>query len=241
MGLFQLLKKGHKVNIAATQTRGYKKKERTRKKLVESAIDLIGQHDVGGFTLLGLAEAAEMSNGTVYNYFSTREEVLDAVAEEVTSRFSEFIAVLAQAGNSGAERVSMGLRLYIQRAQQDPRWAKALLKLVDSHLQLNSAVIAFIAHDVRLGVQSGEFDVPHEASAVNMIVGAGLIAIRTVVEGVATMYVGHDMALMVLRALGIKKKEAERIASLALPTLGSAEEEAQPRKRGRPRKIVQVL
>ena len=115
---------------------------------------------------LGLAEAAEMSNGTVYNYFSTKEEVLDAVAIELASRFSGTVRVLGESTSCGAERVSLGTRLYIQRAKEDPQWAKALVRLVNFHMGLNSAVASFIASDIRAGVEEGHFELADEALAL---------------------------------------------------------------------------
>lgn len=219
-------------------TRGYKKKERTRRKLVETAIDMVGSQDIGSLTLLGLAEASEMSNGTVYNYFATKEDLLSAVAEEVSSKFSEFIAAVEGNGDRAAERVSMGIRMHIQRAKEDPKWARALLRLVSTHIQVNSAVVAFIANDVQMGIDQTEFDVEDQSTAVSLIVGAGLIAIRAVLEGWASPNIDREMPLMVLKGLGVKKRDALKIVQLPMPDLVPIMETTLQSKRGRPRKVA---
>lgn len=224
--------------IEPTLSRGHKKKERTRKKLIESAVELLGTRDVGDFTLLGLAEAAEMSNGTVYNYFSTKDEVLDAVAIELASRFSSTVRVLGESTTCGAERVSLGTRMYIQRAKEDPQWAKALVRLVNFHVGLNSAVASFISSDIHAGVVEGDFELQDENLAMNMLVASGLLGMRSVIEGTASETIGEDLAFMILRAFGMKSRDATRIVKQPLPVVKVEKEPAPIRKRGRPKKVA---
>ncbi|HCB40298.1 MAG TPA: TetR/AcrR family transcriptional regulator, partial [Gammaproteobacteria bacterium] len=66
-------------------TRGFKKKARTRQTLVDAAIRIYAEKGVGALLLNELAERAGVSNGTVYNYFKTREEVLQAVGIELAN------------------------------------------------------------------------------------------------------------------------------------------------------------
>ncbi|HEX4844298.1 MAG TPA: TetR/AcrR family transcriptional regulator [Limnobacter sp.] len=223
---------------AEVLTRGHKKKERTRRKLIESAMELLATRDVGELTLHGLAEAAEMSNGTVYNYFDSRESVLDAVAIELATRFSSTIELLNASTQSGAERVSTGLRLYVERARKDPAWAKALLRVVNFHEGLSSAFAAFVRADINHGIKSGEFTVADASVALDLIISAGLGAIRAVLEGRAPKDYSEEMAFMLLRALGVSSAKAIKIASRALPALPVESDKVvvPVRKRGRPRK-----
>lgn len=219
-------------------TRGHKKKERTRKKLIDAAMELLATRDVGELTLHGLAEAAEMSNGTVYNYFDSREAVLDAVAIELATRFSGTIEVLNSSTQSGAERVSTGLRLYSERARVDPSWAKALLRVVNFHEGLSSAFAAFVMADIQQGIKAEEFTVSNPSVALDLIVSAGLGAIRAVLEGRSSKDYPEQMAMMLLRALGVPTAKAQKTASKPLPEIPVEPEKpiVPIRKRGRPRK-----
>lgn len=51
-----------------------------------------------------------MSNGTVYNYFRTREQVLEAVSLELAVQLSRHIAAVSVGIASGAERLTIGMR-----------------------------------------------------------------------------------------------------------------------------------
>ena len=62
------------------RTRGYKKKERTRRQLVEAGVRVLAARGEG-LTVSDVVAEAEVSNGTFYNYFPDREVFIDAVAE----------------------------------------------------------------------------------------------------------------------------------------------------------------
>ncbi|PTU04005.1 TetR/AcrR family transcriptional regulator, partial [Pseudomonas sp. HMWF031] len=54
-------------------TRGHKKRERTRRGLVDAALRLVARKEVGDIGLFEVAAEAAVSNGTIYNYFRTRD------------------------------------------------------------------------------------------------------------------------------------------------------------------------
>ena len=62
------------------RTRGFKKKERTRRQLVEAGVRVLAARGEG-LTVSDVVAEAEVSNGTFYNYFPDREVFIDAVAE----------------------------------------------------------------------------------------------------------------------------------------------------------------
>ena len=74
---------------------------------------------VGGLALNTLAEEAGVSNGTVYNYFRSREAVLEAVGLELTVQLSEQILTVSEAVDSGAERLSIAVRTFMNKARSD--------------------------------------------------------------------------------------------------------------------------
>jgi AcrR family transcriptional regulator len=61
--------------------------DHTHKLIVDTAVDLLENVEVPELTIRATAQAAGMSERTVYRYFATRERFLDAVAQEVRRRF----------------------------------------------------------------------------------------------------------------------------------------------------------
>jgi AcrR family transcriptional regulator len=64
-------------------------KELTRKKLLAGAIQLFSQQGFGGTTTATLARAMELSHGTVFVHFPTREDLIVAVIDEFGGRLAE--------------------------------------------------------------------------------------------------------------------------------------------------------
>jgi len=65
------------------------KRERTHAQLVDAALRVIARKDAAALSILELAHEARVSHGTVYNYFRTREEIVDAVALRLADSFTE--------------------------------------------------------------------------------------------------------------------------------------------------------
>ena len=61
-----------------TLTRGHKKKARTRQLLLDTALEVLAEQGEG-FTVADLASRAGVSHGTFYNYFSDRDQLIEAL------------------------------------------------------------------------------------------------------------------------------------------------------------------
>ncbi|MCJ1886452.1 TetR/AcrR family transcriptional regulator [Pseudomonas sp. LA21] len=198
-------------------TRGHKKRERTRRGLIDAALRLVARKEVGEIALLEVATEAEVSNGTIYNYFRTREEVLEAVGIAMADEFSDAISALSADVHSGAQRLSIGVRMFIRRAAEDHQWASALLRIFHFDQAIRSRLAAHVLEDLQEGRREGALSYHDESVALDLVVSCTTGAMRSVVEGRAVA--GHDMqvAEMILKALGATPARARKIASLPLP------------------------
>lgn len=198
-------------------TRGYKKKARTRQQLIEGALRIYARKGSAELALNELAEEAGVSNGTIYNYFRTREDVLEAVGIALAEQLSHHIAGVSVGVESGAERLSIGVRTFMQHALSDPERASALIKVVRYAEGMRSALADNLRADLQLGSQQGDFAYADEEIAMSLVLSATLGAMTAVIEGhVADR---HDMIIaeMILRALGVSVQKAKRIACLPMP------------------------
>lgn len=204
-------------------TRGHKKRERTRLGLVDAARRLAARKELGEIALLEVAAEAQVSNGTIYNYFRTRDEVLEAVGIAMATEFSDSITALSTEVHSGAQRLCIGVRMFIGRAADDPQWASALLRIIHFGHAMRSRLAAQVLDDLREGHREGAFAFADESIALDLVLSCTTGAMRAVVEG--RMVAEHDVqvAEMILKALGVTPAKAWKIASLPLPvsaTLG---------------------
>ena len=202
---------------ADTLTRGYKKKARTRQQLLDAALRIYARAGVGGLALNTLAEEAGVSNGTVYNYFRTREEVLEAVGLELAVQLSQQILVFSEAVSSGAERLCIAVRTFMGKALDDPEWTRALITIVRYAEGMRSALATYLRADLQAGRQQGDFDYANEEMAMAMVVSATMGAMNLVVEGIEVEDADRIAAEMILQSLGVAARKARHIASLPLP------------------------
>lgn len=200
-------------------TRGYKKKMRTRRQLIDAALRIYARKGVGEMALNELAEEAGVSNGTVYNYFRTREDVLDAVGIALADQLSHQVVEASIGVTQGVERMAIGIRRYIRQAAQDPEWARALVSVARYTEGMLSALAIYVRADLQLGQQQGDFRFADEEVALGLVLAATMGSMTAAVNGMKAG--NHDslVAEMILMALGVQPEKAHTVANLPIPRL----------------------
>jgi len=184
---------------------------------VDAALRLVARKEVGEIALLEVATEAAVSNGTIYNYFRTREEVLEAVGIAMAAEFSDAISDLSADVTCGAQRLAIGVRMFLCRAAVDHQWANALLRIIHFDQAMRSRLATHVLGDLRAGLRSGMFSYEDEGVALDLVLSCTTGAMRSIVEGRAVE--GHDVRVtkMVLQALGVSLAKASKIAAKPLP------------------------
>jgi len=198
-------------------TRGHKKKARTRQQLLDAALKIYAHKGAGELALNELAREAGVSNGTVYNYFRTKEDVLEAVSLTLAEELSHEVARINDSVASGAERVAIGIRAFILRAAGNPEWAGALINIVRYAEGMRSALEIYVRNDIRAGFCQGQFHYEDENLAVGMLVSGVISAMIAIVE--SRFKEGDDriVASMLLQSLGMNSKNARFVANKSMP------------------------
>ncbi len=203
-------------------TRGHKKKARTRRQLVAAAIEVIGERGEA-FTISDVADRAGVSNGTFYNYFDDRDALIDAVVPEVLGTFATESAISIEEADP-AVRFATITALALARAVAAPEATRVWLRF-DAIQQAVTAgeVIAHLRADLRAGVSAGRFTIADEDAALDVIVGAIVLASRHLVDraeaadDTAEGSVGYRIGVVaqLLSSLGITTDEAATLAEAA--------------------------
>ena len=198
------------------------KRERTRRQLLAAAVSVFSARGIAGATMQEIGATAEMSTATVYNHFSTRDEVVHAVAAWLAETMCTAIAESYDHIGQAAERMSIGNRRYIWLAEQSPSWALLLLDVMDAAPAQLLRILEYPLGDLRLGLQQKSFRIAGEAAAMNLIGGTVSQAMRSVALGAAPPGHGVAVATTVLRGLGVPFEKAAQIAARPLPALRPA-------------------
>lgn len=192
---------------------------RTRALLLDAALRVFARKGAGAAAIHEIAAEAGVANGTFYNYFRSREELLDAASARLTERVHDAISASYADVVDPAERVAIGCRRFVLQAMDDPTWAAALLRVWASAPLLHQHGAAAVLQDLRAGRRRGRFKMPSEAAALDLLQGAVLAGMRTVLERRAGAEHAAAVAALILRGLGVADAEAVKIAARPLPPL----------------------
>jgi AcrR family transcriptional regulator len=195
-------------------------RDRTRGLLLEAAVRVFARKGAGAAAIHEIAAEAGVANGTFYNYFRSREELVAATSLRLAERFDARIAASVAGVADPAERVAIGVRRFVLHAHEDPTWGAALVRVWASTPVLRMHTATGLLADLRAGRRRGRLDFPSEPAAVDLVQGSVLAGMRTVLEGRDPARHASDVAALVLRGLGVAPAEADRIARRRLPALG---------------------
>jgi AcrR family transcriptional regulator len=138
-----------------------KRKARTREAILEAAMQIVMQHGVEALSMREIAGYIDYSPSGLYEYFSSKEEIIDALVDE---GFARLTAHLKQGihGETALSRLQEVGKVYMQFALQEPQ----LYLLMFNHIPLapyplseveQNAAYAQLVQIIRDGLLSGEF------------------------------------------------------------------------------------
>ncbi len=197
----------HRPRVAA------ERRARMRRKLVESALLVFAEKGVDASVIEDVIAAAGVSRGTFYNYFHTNADLLMAAIEELGNEVVEVIEQRVRAMASPAARLFTGLRLYLDAACRFPLFARFLARVGPQAIGPDNLVYKYIAIHIAEGIRAGEFVDAPVGVALDMVVGAGLIAVARISAGQANDAYLDAMLLALARSLGLGKRRALALLS----------------------------
>jgi AcrR family transcriptional regulator len=195
--------------------------QRTRTRLQEAARRVFGRKGMA-VSINDVVEAAGISRPSFYNYYTTVEQLLESVTEDMVAELNAQIDASVRGVDDPAARIAIGIRQYCKWAHDDPDWANFLLHFGLLNPHIIEVMRRSLLRDIELGVQSGRFPIGNDQvnGVFALIVGGALAAIMMIRRGVdGHLAIGQKTAQAALRALGIKPKDAAAVSRLPLPEL----------------------
>jgi AcrR family transcriptional regulator len=197
--------------IEEKPSRGHKKRERTRHQLISAGLAILAEKGEA-LTISDVVARAEVSNGTFYNYFADRDELIDALAEH------SLLSLAAESASQTtdqdpARRFAFATLRVLSRVAEDPTWGRAVLRLLDRHRSYSRDIAGYLREDLAAGFDEGRFEFGPDEITLDVLLGLIWMSVRRIVRGDA----GPDHAERVLERalviLGISKDEARTLAA----------------------------
>jgi AcrR family transcriptional regulator len=209
-----------------TQTRGARRRARTRQKLTSAARGLIAEKGVEGLRISEITERADVALGSFYNHFESKEELVEEVVSDTIEAMAAAIEATMETLADPAEAVSFATRRFVRVAWENAELASLLVNLDRADAQFERAVLPYALAAIDRGTAAGRFQVEDAHLALIGIVGATLAVMRAILDG----RFGPDADVLhaesVLRAMGLDPTDAHEVSTRELPALdvGSAAE-----------------
>jgi AcrR family transcriptional regulator len=179
--------------------------DHTQQLILGSAIELLEEATFSDLTVRAVAARAGMSERTVFRYFATRDDFLDAVAGAVTARIDlppspatleellRFPDVLYRRFEAGAAltRAALHTELFarMRNAHARERWV-AVRQIVDAHAPRRSeAEREIAAANIRyhLSATSWHYYRFYFGFSLERTIDCGLMVVRQAIEGVGPL------------------------------------------------------
>ncbi|MDJ0105039.1 TetR/AcrR family transcriptional regulator [Rhodococcus erythropolis] len=209
-------------NSSTTPTqssRHRRRREKTRARLIDAARTLVAERGVDAVGLSDITEAADLGVGTFYNYFHSRDEIVEAVAEESIETLGARMDLMTADMSDAAEVFSSSLRHLVRHAISDPLWGWFVVRLGVAHPKLIAILGPRATRDLLRGVDSGRFTIRDVEIATSCVFGALLSTLHHVVSARTQDGADEVFAQAMLCMVGVLPDEARVVAARPLPPL----------------------
>ncbi|WP_167104482.1 TetR/AcrR family transcriptional regulator [Mycobacterium sp. DL592] len=203
------------MTTSAKPTRTERLRQRTRRQLLDAGRVLIAAKGVPGLRIQEITEHADIALGSFYNYFSSKEEFLEAVITESLSDLASAIISNADEAADPAEVVAVACLRVIRLARSEPDFARLIVNISHSDTVFGDALHPHARTAVENGIATGRFAVPDIEVLLTAIFGGALALIREILDGRHGPDAERAFAQFALTALGLPPADAEAVVTKA--------------------------
>ncbi|MCP5068790.1 MAG: TetR/AcrR family transcriptional regulator [bacterium] len=199
--------------------RAARRRERTRAKLLVAAHAVIARKGTDATTIQQITEEADVGFGPFYNYFASKEAIIEAMISEAEETFANTLDQISDAVEDSAEVVAASVRFLMERVIDEPDWGHFLLHTRLSVAHLETGFGARLVRDVRVGMEAGRFHIEDPEATLFAVGGTVFALIAACLDGVIEVEAPERTATLALNLLGIPNPEASEVAHRPLPPL----------------------
>ena len=193
-----------------------------QKRIHAAAMELYATLGVSRVGVSELASAAGIARGTVYKNVRSADGLFEDVATQSIVDMTRRVKASFVGIDDPAQQMAVGVRQYIRRAHEEPRWGRFMNCFGFSNATMQALWATDPMANLQAGIESRRYLITTQqlTTVLGMIAGATLAAMLPVLEGHGTWRdVGSDTAELLLIALGLTREEAFALARVPLPSL----------------------
>lgn len=207
----------HRVRVGA------ERRSKTRLKLLECALGVLHEKGLDSAVIEDFIAAAGVSRGTFYNHFDTVNQLLLALATEMSDELLATVDPIVLTIKNPVERFSAGTRLYMHVAVLYPMWG-AFISRVGTRVATRGQLIEkYLTRDLTDALAAGLIKVDNVLIARDMVLGSIFYGIETMVTEPTHASHPEHLIKTALRGLCLSESMAHKIAFAPLPIPASVD------------------
>jgi AcrR family transcriptional regulator len=195
-----------------------RRRAETRGSLLGAAQQLFAEQGVDATRINEITDRADVGFGSFYTYFADKDAIVEAVLHDMTEQHGSAVDALTADLDDPAEVVAVAHRHFVRLAAADPVWGRLVVRLEPTHHVLVRALGGRARRDAEAGIAAGRFHVDDVGLMLHTMGGALLGTILAVLDGTAGDDVDIRHAELVLRMLGMTRRDAAAVARRPLPS-----------------------
>ena len=196
---------------------GALRRERMRRKLLAAALRVFAERGIDAPLIDDFIASAGVARGTFYNYFSTTEELLDAVTSELSDAILTNIDKVVLTLDDPLQRVATGCLLYLHIGVDFPSWGAFVMRTKFRRKSIGKLMDEYLMRDLELAHRAGQLEYPSVRAARDLLHASLAQAIVTVIDGDAPRKHLREILALGLRGIGATTARARKLSLLPVP------------------------
>ncbi len=199
----------------AALTRTQRQQQRTRRLLLDAGRELVAANGVSGLRVQDVTERADIALGSFYNYFDSKDALLEAVISETLSAMAAATVADVDETTDPADVVAMANLRVVGLARSEPDLARLIVNIAHSESMFGDAVHPHARLAVERGIAGGRFIVADVEVLLTAVIGGAFALIREILDGRHGPQAEVAFARHVLASLGLRPEEALEVVTRA--------------------------
>lgn len=182
-----------------------------RSLLLNSAMRLMLENRVSTPSIDDIISAAGVSRGTFYKYFPSSDAIVREIVGKMAEQWVRAADPIVRDHDDPAEHIARGIRLASILTVHQPEVAGILGRLGWTAYQAPN-MLEFVRRDIEEGVRLNRFKRMPIALGFNIVAGAAMSAMQSMLETECREDFSELAAAVALRALGVEESAADAIS-----------------------------
>lgn len=206
-------------------------------KMMDAAVGLFAEIGVEATSVLEITNRAGIANGTFYNYFRDKREIVELVYNTITDALVADIVKNLDGINDARDQIALGTIWFVDAVATEPYWGRMMMNALEEPGPFRERSCRIITKYVENGLKQGHFDVECTPVLLDLFVAllAGAIRSRLERPEMEGPAIGLLAAEMQLRMLGVPAASAHETPALASRRYGDSPSGSVPQIRLRRR------